>query len=326
MKEILIAIGILSAITSGDLLADPLPSWNDGENKQAIVDFVSSVTDEESEHYVPPAERIATFDNDGCLWSEQPAYFQLFYAIDRVKALAPQHPEWKDTQPFQAVLEGDMEALKEAGEEGLIQLVMASHSGVTSKEFSDSVGDWFATAKHPRFDRPYNELIFQPMLELLEFLRANDFKTFIVSGGGIDFVRVYSEKAYGIPPEQVVGSSLKTKYEVLDGVPALIKLPELNFIDDKEGKPVGIHQHIGRRPIFAAGNSDGDFQMLEYTTAGEGLRFGMIVHHDDADREWAYDRDSHIGRLVRGLDEGPSRGWKIISMKNDWKTIYPEKP
>lgn len=305
---------------------EPLPSWTDGDAKRAIIDFVSEVTDESSENFVPQAERIATFDNDGCLWSEQPVYFQLLYAVDRVKALADQHPEWKDQQPFKAVLEGDMEALKESGEKGLIELVMASHAGITAEEFSDSVREWFKTARHPRFGRPYDELIFQPMVELLEYLREKGFKTFIVSGGGIDFVRVFSEEAYGIPPEQVVGSSVKAKYEVREGLPVVVKVPEMNFIDDKEGKPVGIHQHIGRRPIFAAGNSDGDFQMLEWTTAGEGLRFGLLVHHDDSEREYAYDRDSHVGRLDRGLDEGPGRGWTIISMKEDWKSIYPEKP
>ena len=323
-RRLNLTLGISLILFSGNLLADPLPSWNEGETKEAIIDFVAAVTEEGGEHFVPPAERIATFDNDGCLWSEQPAYFQLFYAIDRVKALAEENPEWKTTQPFQAVIENDLEALKEAGEEGLIKLVMASHGGVTAEEFSTSVREWFATARHPRFDRPYHELIYQPMVELLEYLRANGFKTFIVSGGGIDFVREFSEDAYGIPPEQVVGSSLKTTYEVREGVPTLVKLPEMNFIDDKEGKPVGIHQHIGRRPIFAAGNSDGDFQMLEWTTGGEGLRFGLLVHHDDADREYAYDRDSHVGRLARGLDEGPSRGWTIVSMKNDWKVIHPE--
>ncbi|MEM1443934.1 MAG: HAD family hydrolase [Verrucomicrobiota bacterium] len=324
MNKFVLSISALLAIGSCELHADPLPSWNEGEFKEAVVEFVTAVTEEGGEHFVPVEERIATFDNDGCLWSEQPAYFQLFYVIDHIRDIADEHPEWKEKQPFQAVLEGDMEALKEAGEEGLIELVLASHSGVTSEEFADSVREWFATTKHPRFDRPYNELIYQPMLELLEYLRANEFKTFIVSGGGIDFVRVYAEEAYGIPPEQVVGSSLKAAYEVRDGVPVLVKLAEMNFIDDKEGKPVGIHQHIGRRPIFAAGNSDGDFQMLEYVTAGVGLRFGMIVHHDDGEREYAYDRDSHIGRLVRGLDEGPERGWHIVSMKNDWKQIYPE--
>jgi len=304
---------------------DPLPSWNQGDNKSAIIEFVTAVTTEDSKDFVPPAERIATFDNDGCLWSEKPMYFQLNFAIDRVKATAAEHPEWKDQQPFKAVLEDDRESLLEAGEEGLGQLIMASHAGMTAEEFAEAVRDWNETARHPRFNRPYTELVFQPMLELLEYLRANEFKTFIVSGGGIDFLRVFAEEVYGIPPEQVVGSSIKSKYEVRDGKPVIVKIPELNFIDDKEGKPVGIHQHIGRRPIFAAGNSDGDFQMLEWTTAGEGPRFGLLIHHTDAEREWAYDRESHVGKLVRGLDEGPKRGWHIVDMKRDWKVIYPEK-
>lgn len=272
---------------------------------------------------MPVEERIATFDNDGCLWSEKPFYFQLRFAIDRVKALASEHPEWKEQQPFKAVLEDDQEALLKSGKEGLAQLVMASHAGMTAEEFGQTVRDWNASARHPRFDRPYTELVFQPMLELLQYLRANDFKTFIVSGGGIDFLRVFSEEVYGIPPEQVVGSSIKSKYEVRDGEPVIVKIPELDFIDDKEGKPVGIYQHIGRRPIFAAGNSDGDFQMLEWTTAGPGPRFGLLVHHTDAEREWAYDRESHVGRLDRGLDEAPRRGWHRINMKRDWATIYP---
>ena len=306
-------------------LEDPLPSWSEGDTKKAIIDFVTAVTTEGGSDHVPPEERIATFDNDGCLWSEKPAYFQLLFAVDRVKALAADHPEWTTTQPFQAVLEDDREALLASGEKGLAQLVMASHAGLTAEEFDSAVAEWLKTARHSRFDRPYHELVFQPMLELLAYLRANEFKTFIVSGGGIDFLRVFAEDVYGIPPEQVVGSSIKAGYEVRDGKPVIVKLPELNFIDDKEGKPVGIHQHIGRRPIFAAGNSDGDFQMLEWTTSGEGPRFGLLVHHTDEEREWAYDRESAIGKLVRGLDEGPERGWFFADMKRDWKTIYPEK-
>ena len=302
---------------------DPLPSWHEGQTRSAIVEFVAAVTTKGSESYVPPSERIATFDNDGCLWSEKPFYFQLQFAIDRVKATAADHPEWKTQQPFKAVLEDDLETVLKSGEKGLAQLIMASHAGLTAEEFAQAVRDWNATARHPRFDRPYTELVFQPMLELLEYLRANEFKTFIVSGGGIDFLRVFAEEVYGIPPEQVVGSSIKAKYEVRDGKPVIVKIPELDFIDDKEGKPVGIHQHIGRRPLFAAGNSDGDFQMLEWTTAGEGPRFGLLVHHTDADREWAYDRESHVGKLDRGLDEGPGRGWVFADMKRDWRVIHP---
>jgi hypothetical protein len=269
------------------------------------------------------SKRIATFDNDGCLWAEQPAYFQLLFIIDRVKALAPEHPEWTAQQPFQAVLEGDMEALAVAGHHGLLELVMATHAGMTTEEFEAVVGDWLATARHPVTGKPYTEMVYQPMLELLDYLRAKGFKTFIVSGGGIEFMRPWTGQVYGIPPEQVVGSSIKTEYEVRDGVPVLVRLPELNFIDDKEGKPVGINAHIGRRPTMAFGNSDGDFQMLEWTTAGDGARLGVLIHHTDAEREWAYDRSSHIGRLDRGLDEAAARGWVVVDMKEDWKTVFP---
>ncbi len=328
MKRIAsLCIALLVVVASAASLAraqtlDPLPSWNDGPAKQAIAAFVQAVTSAGAPEFVPPAERIAVFDNDGCLWAEQPVYFQLLFAIDRVKALAPQHPAWKTTQPFKAALEGDMKALATSGEKGLLQLVMATHAGTTPAQFQQIVRDWLATARHPRFNRPYTELVYQPMLELLAYLRANGFKTYIVSGGGIEFVRAWSEEVYGIPPEQVVGSSIKTKYEVRDGVPTLVRLPEINFIDDKDGKPVGINQHIGRRPIAAFGNSDGDFQMLEWVTAGPGPRLGLLVHHDDAEREYAYDRKSHIGRLDRGLDEGPRRGWTLVSIKRDWKTVF----
>ncbi len=302
---------------------DPLPSWNDGAARTTIVEFVERVTNPQGPDFVPEAERIAVFDNDGCLWSEKPAYFQLLFIVDRVRALAPDHPEWASTQPFQAVLEGDMEALAASGEHGILELVMATHAGMTTAEFEAIAADWMATARHPTTGRPYTEMVFQPMLELLDYLRANGFKTFIVSGGGIEFMRPWTEMVYGIPPEQVVGSSIKTAYEVRDGEPVLVRKPELDFIDDKAGKPVGINSHIGRRPIAAFGNSDGDFQMLEWTTAGDGARLGVLVHHTDADREWAYDRDSHVGRLDRGLDEAADRGWVVIDMKNDWNTIHP---
>ena len=301
---------------------DPLASWNDGTAKQAIVDFVAAVTDKGGSDYVPPAERIAVFDNDGTLWSEKPAYFQLLFAIDRIKALASQHPEWKTQQPFKAVLENDIKALAASGEKGLIQLVMASHAGMTTDEFEQIVADWLATARHPKFKRPYTDLVFQPMLELLAYLRANGFKTFIVSGGGIEFMRPFTEKVYGIPPEQVIGSSIKTKFELRDGKPVLVRLPEIFFIDDKAGKPVGIQKFIGRRPIAAFGNSDGDLQMLQWTTAGKRKRFGLIVHHTDAEREWAYDRKSHVGRLSEALDQAQAEGWVVVDMKKDWKVIY----
>jgi hypothetical protein len=302
--------------------SEPLPSWVDGTAKDAIVNFVARVTDPANPDFVPEGERIATFDNDGTLWSEKPIYFQLLFAIDRVKALAPEHPEWKDQQPFKAVLEGDREALAEAGEHGVLELVMASHAGMTTVEFERIVEEWLATARHPELDRPYTELVFQPMLEVLGYLRFNGFTTFIVSGGGVEFMRPWVEEVYGIPPEQVVGSSIKVEYEVRDGESALVRLPEIDFIDDKAGKPVGIHKFIGRRPIAAFGNSDGDFQMLEWTTAGEGARLGVLIHHTDEEREWAYDRDSHVGGLSRGLDEAVDRGWVVVDMKNDWKSIY----
>jgi len=302
---------------------DPLPSWNDGPTKQAIVSFVEKVTDKEGKDYVPPEDRIATFDNDGNLWAEKPVYFQLLFAIDRVKALAPEHPEWNDKQPFKAVLEGDMKTLAASGEKGVAELVMATHAGMSTDEFQQIVSDWLATAEHPRFKRKYTSLVYQPMLELLDYLRDNSFTTYIVSGGGIEFVRNFSEPVYGIPPAQVVGSSIKTKYEVIDGKPTLTRLPEMNFINDKEGKPVGINQHIGQRPIFASGNSDGDYQMLDWTTAGEGPRFGLLLHHTDAEREYAYDRDSSVGRLDKALDDAPGKGWVVVDMKNDWKVVFP---
>jgi len=313
----------LAAATAFGQGSDPLPSWNDGAAKARIVAFVQAVTQPGGKDFVAPADRIAVFDNDGTLWSEQPAYFQLLFAIDRVKALAPKHPEWKTKQPFKAVLEGDMKALAAAGEKGILELVMATHTGMTTDQFAAVVKDWLATARHPRLARPYTDLVYQPMLEALAYLRANGFKTYIVSGGGVEFVRVFSEARYGIPPEQVVGSSVRTKYEVRDGKPVIVRLPEIDFIDDKAGKPVGINKFIGKRPIAAFVNSDGDFQMLEWVTAAPGARLGVLVRHDDAAREFAYDRNSHVGRLARGLDEGPARGWTIVSMQNDWKRVYP---
>jgi len=302
---------------------DSLPSWNDSAAKQAILDFVTRVTKKGGPDFVPEADRIATFDNDGTLWCEQPFYFQGLFAFDRIKALAPQHPEWKECQPFKAVLDNDMKALAASGEKALLKLVMVSHAGNTTEEFQAIVQDWLDNAKHPRFQRPYHELVYQPMVELLAYLRANGFKTFIVSGGGIEFMRLWAEKAYGIPPEQVVGSSIVTKFEMRDGKPVLVRLPQLNFLDDKAGKPVAINQHIGRRPIAAFGNSDGDLQMLEWAKGGGGVRFALIVHHTDAEREWAYDRTSSIGRLDKALDDAQAMGWTVVDMKNDWKKIFP---
>ena len=304
------------------VIAADLPSWNDTATKQAIVSFVERVTDESSSDFVPPGERIAVFDNDGTLWPEQPVYFQLLFAIERVKKLAPQHPQWKNQEPFASLLKGDMNAALAGGEKAILEIVMATHAGMTTEEFETIVKDWIATAKHPTTGRRYTEMVYQPMLELLAYLRANDFKTFIVSGGGVEFLRVFAEEVYGVPPEQVVGSSIKTRFELRDGNPVLMRLPELNFIDDKAGKPVGIHQHIGRRPLAAFGNSDGDLQMLQWTAAGDGPRFCLLVHHTDADREWAYDRESPVGRLASGLDEARKDGWAIANIKRDWKTIY----
>ena len=306
------------AATSGN----SLPSWNDGPTKQAILDFVAAVTREGSPDFVPPAERIATFDNDGTLWVEHPMYTQLVFVLDRVKALAPQHPEWKDTQPFKAALEGDMKTLSASGERGLLALMLATHTGMTVNEFQTIVLDWIATARDPRFKRPYTDLAYLPMVELLGFLRASGFKTFIVSGGGIEFMRPWTERVYGVPPEQVVGSSIKTKFQMRDGKPELFRLPDLNFIDDNVGKPVGINEYIGRRPVAAFGNSDGDLEMLQWTTLAGGRRFGLIVHHTDAEREYAYDRDTSFGRLDKALDAATLNKWTVVDMKKDWKRIF----
>ena len=305
--------------------SDPLPSWNEGATKSAIINYVSEVTNAESENLIAISDRIATFDNDGNLWSEQPAYFQLFFAIDRVKALAPEHPEWKTEQPFKAVLENDMEELAKQGEHGILKLVMATHAGNTTDEFEAIVKAWLATAKHPRFNRPYTDLVYQPMLELIKYLQENDFKTFIVSGGGIEFMRPWVEEVYEIPKDQVIGSSIKTEYEYNNGNPVIKRLPELDFIDDKEGKPEGIHKFIGRKPVFASGNSDGDLQMMRWAESNKLKSFMLYVHHTDSIREWAYDRKSHIGRLDKGLDEANEKGWTVIDMKEDWKIIYPFK-
>lgn len=303
--------------------SDPLPSWNEGETKASIVNFVTDVTTPGSPNFIEVADRIATFDNDGNLWSEQPAYFQLYFAIDRVKELADQHPEWRTEQPFKAVLEDDLQTLASFGEHGLLELVMATHANMNTDEFETVVIEWLSAATHPRFKRPYTELVYQPMLELLDYLRDKNFKTFIVSGGGIEFMRPWVEEVYGIPKDQVVGSSIKTEFVYKDGKASIKRLPEIDFIDDKAGKPVGIHRFIGRKPVFASGNSDGDLQMLQWTASGTGKRFMLYLHHTDEVREWAYDRDSHIGRLDKGLDEAKERGWTVIDMKKDWKVIYP---
>jgi phosphoserine phosphatase len=329
---LLAVIASLVFCTAALAETDPLPSWNDTNTKKAIVTFVEKVTAEGSADFVPPAERIVTFDNDGTLWPSHPMYTQLAFALDRIKALAPQHPEWKTKQPFKAVLDNDMKALAAAGEKGLVELVMASHAGMSTAEFEKIVTDWFKTARHPRFKRLYTELAYQPMVELLEYLRANGFKTYIVSGGGIEFMRPMTEKVYGVPPEQVIGSSIETKYEMKDGKPVLMRLPKVHFIDDKAGKPVGINEFIGRRPVAAFGNSDGDRQMLEWTGAGGGVRLMMLVSHDDAKREYAYGPanglpDTKFGAFSQSLmDEAKKKGWVVISMKNDWKRIFASDP
>jgi phosphoserine phosphatase len=313
----------LCLLPSAKAQNDPLPSWNNTTPRQTIIDFVRRVTRQGSPDFVPVDQRIATFDNDGTLWVEKPVPVQLFFVIDRVHQLAPKHPTWKTTQPFKGVLEGDMKAAAATGEKGLIQLMAATHTGMTTDEFQKIVTDWIATAQHPRFKRPYTQCVYQPMLELLAYLRSNGFKTYIVSGGGIEFMRPWTERVYGVPPEQVIGSSAKTKFEIVNGQPVIMRLPEINFIDDKEGKPVGINQYIGRRPIAAFGNSDGDLQMLEWTAAGPGPRLMLLVHHTDAVREYAYDRQDKLARLDKALDEAEAKGWIIVDMKNDWKTIFP---
>ncbi|MBY5759980.1 haloacid dehalogenase-like hydrolase [Rhizobium leguminosarum] len=321
----LAAAAWLFAAASAVAQTDALPSWNDTPPKQAIISFVEKVTKPGSAEFVPETERIAVFDNDGTLWVEHPMYTQLAFAMDRVKTLAPQHPEWKETQPFKAVLEGDMKALAASGEKGLVELIMTTHAGMTSSDFQKIVTDWLASARDPKFKRPYTELVYQPMVELLAYLRANGFKTFIVSGGGVEFMRPWVEKVYGVPPEQVIGSSIKTEFRMQDDTPTLFRLPEVNFIDDKAGKPVGINQQIGRRPIAAFGNSDGDLQMLQWTTmAGAPARLGVLIHHTDAEREYAYDRDTEFGRLDKALDAAAITGWTVVDMKADWKQVFKD--
>jgi hypothetical protein len=302
---------------------DPLPSWKEGRTKESILHFVKAVTSEGSAEFVPSLDRIAVFDNDGTLWSEKPLYFQLLFALDRVKALAAQHPEWQEQQPFKAVLEDDMDELLAGGLKALLDILAATHGGDTSDEFEQIVLDWIASARHPRTDRLHTEMVFQPMLELLEYLRANGFRTYIVSGGGIEFMRAWVEDVYGIPPEQVIGSSIETKFEMREDGPVLVRIPKIDFVDDHEGKPVGIHKFIGRRPILAFGNSDGDHQMLQWTAAGDGPRFMGLVHHTDAEREWAYDRESPVGRLDKALDEARDKGWTVVDMARDWRVVYP---
>jgi len=320
----LIAIPILSQLFTSTVAADPLSSWNTSASKEAIIRFVAAVTTEGGPEFVPPDERIAVFDNDGTLWAEQPIYFQLAFAMDRVAALAPHHPEWEESEPFKSILDGEIKAALATGEKGIAGIVAATHAGITTDQFASIADGWLGAAQHPRFNRPYAELVYQPMLELLAYLRANGFKTFIVSGGGVEFMRRFAQRVYGIPPEQVIGSSGATKFEIgADGQPQLVKEPKVEFIDDGPGKPVGINRFIGRQPIFAFGNSDGDLQMLQYTAAGKGARFLGLVHHTDSDREWAYDRASHVGKLDIALDEAAAKGWTVVDMKTDWATVFP---
>jgi phosphoglycolate phosphatase-like HAD superfamily hydrolase len=325
----IIAAALLGALAFTSTIAraaDALPSWNDGKTKQAIVDFVAKVTKEGSPDFVPVAERIATFDNDGTLWAEQPLYFQFLFALDRVKALAPQHPEWATQKPFASLLKGDLKGALAGGDHALLAIVGATVAGLTTDEYQTVVKDWLATAKNPKTGLLFTEMTYQPMVELLAYLRANGFKTFIVSGGGVEFMRAFAEQAYGVPPEQIIGSSGKLKFDLRDGKPVLIKLPELNFYDDREAKAVAIQTFIGRRPIAAFGNSDGDLAMLQWTCGAPGPRFCLFVHHTDADREWAYDRNSSIGKLDKGLDEAAADGWTVVDMKADWAKVFVSKP
>jgi hypothetical protein len=308
---------------TGTVATDPLPSWNQSTAKQAILDFVKNSTDSTNKGYIAVADRIACFDNDGTLWSEKPLPFQLFFVMDRIKAMAPQHPEWKNKQPYKGILEGDPKSALAGGEKALMELIMTSHTGMTADEFDKTVKDWMATATHPKTGKHYNEMVYQPMLELLNFLRANGYKTFIVSGGGIDFMRVWAEKAYGIPPYQVVGSSAKVNYDTTLSPPAIVKLPVIDFNDDKLGKPVGIYQHIGKRPVFTAGNSDGDWGMMQYTSTGTGPHFGLYIHHTDSLREYFYDRKDGLARLNKGLNDAEKYKWVVVDMKTDWSRIYP---
>ena len=320
---ILISALSFSMVSWGQGSTDPLPSWQAGPSKEAVQSFVTRVTQPESPDFVAPAERIAVFDNDGTLWAEQPAYFQLFFALNRVHALAPEHPEWATQEPFASLLKGDYETALAGGEAALLEIVMASHAGMSTDAFAELVTNWINTAVHPDTGRPFREMVYQPMLELLAYLRAMGFKTYIVSGGGIEFMRPWAEAVYGVPPQQVIGSSIKLEYTMEAGEPVLMRLPEINFIDDQEGKPIAINRHIGRRPIAAFGNSDGDLPMLQWVSGGAGARFALYVHHTDAEREWAYDRDSSIGRLDRGLDEARAKGWTVVDMQKDWRQIFP---
>ncbi|AVA26438.1 MULTISPECIES: HAD family hydrolase [unclassified Rhizobium] len=323
LASLIVAVFTLAAgFVSPAFSQEPLPSWNDTAAKSHIMAFVKATVTDGGEGYVAPEDRIAVFDNDGTLWSEQPYYVQLGFMLDRVKTLAPQHPEWKEKEPFKSILAGDLKGIAKSGEKGIVELGMATHAGMTTDQFASIVTDWFATAKHPKTGKPYTEMTYLPMRELLDYLRANGFKTYIVSGGGVEFMRPITEKAYGIPPEQVVGSTITTEFAIVDDVPVLNRLPEIDFIDDGPGKPAGINKFIGRKPIFVAGNSDGDYEMMRWTTAAKSPGFAMLIHHTDGDREYAYDRQSAFGKLDKALDEAGRRNWLVVDMKNDWKKIF----
>jgi hypothetical protein len=316
----IILTGLLICVSTLALAQEVLPSWNKGENRTSVINYVQTVTDKKSKEFIPKEDRIAVFDNDGTLWSEQPLYFQLIFAMDRVKALAAQHPEWKTEEPFKSVLANDMKSVMKSGKKGIMKLLLATHAGMSDEAFDAIVIEWIQTAKHPTKKVHYTELVYQPMLELLDYLRTNGFKTFIVSGGGIDFMRPWASKVYGIPSSQIIGSQIQVKYENKQ----IMREPKIRFIDDNRGKPVGIHYHIGKHPVAAFGNSDGDLDMMQYTEANRKYKtLELYVHHTDAKREWAYDRESHIGKLDRGLDYAKSHNWSVVDMKNDWKVVYP---
>ena len=322
IKSFALLAGFLLCALAYASIAQPLASWNDGPAKQAIVKFVTDATTQGAPTFVAPTERIAVFDNDGTLWAEQPLYFQFQFVLDRIKAIAPQHPEWKDREPFRSILAGDVKGALAGGERAVAEMMAATHAGMTTDEFQAQVAAWLATARHPRFKRPYTDLVYQPMLELLAYLRDNGFKTYIVSGGGIDFMRPWTEQVYGIPPEQVIGSQGKLAFEMRDGKPVLAKLPQIDLVDDRAGKPVGIQKHLGRRPLAAFGNSDGDLEMLQWTMAGPGPRFALLVHHTDSEREWAYDRKSAIGALDKAWDEARAKRWTVVDMQRDWNKVF----
>ena len=320
----LFACILAMAAAIGPAWAQDLPSWNEGPVKDAIIDFVTAATTEGGPGWVEPEDRIATFDNDGTLWTEHPVYFQFMFVSDRIRHLAPRHPEWKLQPPFKGILEGDTKAVAASGEHGVTELMAVTHAWMTAEAFEEIVSEWISPARHPRFDRPYDSLIYQPMVELMDYLRDNGFQTWIVSGGGADFMRPWADDAYGIPPQQIIGSQIAEDYQIIEGKPQFMRKPQVFFVDDGPGKPVRIHRHIGKRPVMAFGNSDGDYQMLEYTTSGDGPSLAMIVHHTDGDREYAYDRDTHIGRLDKAMTDAPAKGWHLIDMARDWSTIYPE--